>query len=80
MYLSPSESFFSKVYFTDRSLIAPCIGSISMDGTERRNLVSEKLEVPNMLAVDAEVSRINRYSLSVCVCPKMEFSSYTELS
>lgn len=47
-----------KVYFTDRSLIAPCIGSISMDGTERRNLVSEKLEVPNMLAVDAEADEL----------------------
>lgn len=45
-----------KVYFSDRSLEYPRIESVSMDGNDRTTIVGNELLVPNMLAIDVEVS------------------------
>ncbi|OQR75260.1 nidogen-1-like [Tropilaelaps mercedesae] len=47
-----------KVYFSDRSLTYPRIESISMDGTDRTELIRGDLKVPNMLAVDSEADEL----------------------
>lgn len=50
-------NFYSrKVYFSDRSLDYPRIESVSMDGNDRTTIVGNELSVPNMLAIDVEVT------------------------
>ena len=47
-----------QVLFTDWGSSKKCIGVLGMDGTNRRNLVTEGLEWPNGLALDDALDRV----------------------